>query len=182
MQVFRIIYAGPGMSGRRTSLANLMKASGTVADPLLIKGEEEHDFIYTKCCQRYQVTATIPIFQSRMYYEDPEAPSLDRRIIRDIDRLCVCDGIIFIIDSQVPRMPHNLEQFENLKRDLASRQFSIDAKPIVFQANKRDLENICSMEWIREHFHTCQCGYVESVATQDIGTIEAIDTLFTLML
>jgi len=179
--MYHIVYVGCGLSGRRTSLATVMRASGVAVDPLLIKGEEENNFMYTKSNRQYHVIATISIFRAWLYYEHPEDRASDKEIFCEIDRLCMCDGIVFVIDSQVPRKEHNLWQFEKLKRDLASRGVDIDTKPIVFQANKRDLDNICSMEWVRENFRTQRCDYVESIAAQGIGTREALDTLIDLI-
>ena len=179
--LYHIVYGGGVVSGRRTSVAAVMRATDTKTDSFWFCGEE-YTFIYTKDNRQYHLNITVSATRSWLYYENPLDPDLDKRIIREIDHLCTCDGMIFVIDSQLPMRDHNLEAFENLKRDLTSREIDIDSKPIVFQANKRDLDNICSMEWVRENFRTQRCDYVESIATQGIGTMEAIDKLFDLVL
>lgn len=174
----QIVYAGCGLSGRSTSLTAVMLTTGST---LLRNRDEEYNFMYATGAQQYHVVATLSTFRAWLSYEDPTNPALDKRIVYEIDRLCICDGIIFVIDSRRRMQEHNLHAFEELKRDLASRKRVIDSKPIVFQINKRDLDDICSMEWIREHFSTQRCDYVESIATQGIGTMEAVDKLFGLM-
>lgn len=178
--LYHIVYVGGGVSGRRSSVAAVISATDTKTDSPWFNGEE-YTCIYTKDNRQYHLNITVSATRSWLYYENPLDPDLDERIIREIDHLCTCDGMIFVIDSQLSVRDHNLEAFENLKRDLASRGVELDSKPIVFQANKRDLPNICSMEWVRENFRTQRCDYVESIATQGIGTLEAIDKLIDLM-
>ncbi|MBN1546454.1 MAG: hypothetical protein JW902_07335, partial [Syntrophaceae bacterium] len=141
----------------------------------------EFRFTYTKEGRQHHVVAIESRIRSWLYYENPLDPNLDTTITHELTYLCNSDGIIFVIDSRVFKGEQNLLMFEKLDRDLVSRRIDIDSKPIVFQVNKRDLSDICSMDWVREHFRTQRCDYVESIATQGIGTREALDKLLDLI-
>lgn len=171
----QIIYVGCGVAGRSTSLTHVIQTTGA---PVIRYANGEYHFTY----RQYHVVAIISTFRGWLYYENPLDPTLHEQIVYEIDRLCTCDGIVFVIDSWSPHKPRNLRAFERLKGDLASRGIDVHTKPIVFQVNKRDLEDICSIDWVRENFRTQRCDYVESIATQGIGTREALDKLFDLML
>lgn len=95
-------------------------------------------------------------------------------IVEEIDAISRADALVFVVDSQTARANANIESLSNLFRDLRSRGVSPEDIPIVFQANKRDLADIVTMDWVHQHFRTQHCGYVESIAPQQVGTLEAM--------
>ena len=50
------------------------------------------------------------------------------------------DGIVFVADSMTDRRENNISSFENLKENLQFYDLHIADIPLVFQYNKRDLE------------------------------------------
>lgn len=105
---------------------------------------------------------------------DPANRDCDPSVREEIDAIGRADGLIVVIDSQAARAEANIAAFSELKRDLTLVGGDAASKPMVFQANKRDLPDVVSMEWVREHFRTERCAYVESEATQHKGTLEAM--------
>ena len=98
-----------------------------------------------------------------------------------MDWLCKADGFVFVIDSQEVCLERNIEQLVHLNRDLLGRGVNPTIKPVVFQANKRDLPYLSTMEFLRSKFTAKRCAYVESVATEGVGTLEAVALLCELM-
>ena len=103
-----------------------------------------------------------------------EPDTRDSQIRDEIEEIAAADGLIMVLDSRLGREEANLKALEQLRRDLASRGIELASKAVVFQANKRDLEDIITMDWVRENFTTQRCAYVESSAMQHTGTLEAV--------
>lgn len=160
------------MSGRSTSLAAVMRACGAPVARIVDGWAEQHFVLHTG----HQITARVSTKRAHLYYpsegEPPEA------VWEEIDWLCGADGIVFVVDSHSVRAEANSAQLAKLRNDLATRGGSLDAKPIVFQANKRDLPNVDPLERIIEEYGG---QVVPSIATRSIGTLEALQTLVELI-
>lgn len=52
------------------------------------------------------------------------------------------DGVVFVADSQQSRAEANLESLDNLLENLRDYNIDLDTFPLIFQYNKRDLDNI----------------------------------------
>ena len=103
-----------------------------------------------------------------------EPDTRDLQLCAEIEEIAAADGLIMVLDSRIGREEANVKAFDYLQRDLASRGIELASKPVVFQANKRDLDDIVTMDWVRENFKTSRSFYVESSAMQHTGTLEAI--------
>lgn len=180
MTSYEIVYVGCGMSGRRTSLAQILEMSGVEADPLAIRGSSSYDVKWQCKGESLALSMSISAARSQSYYDDPDAPSLDARVLAEIDLLRDVDGIIFVVDAQAARLSANLDELEKLHRDLRSRGIDPSAKPTVFQVNKRDLAGTIPVERIREVLEA-EGAYVESTALQGTGVSEALNALIELI-
>lgn len=180
MTIYRIVYVGCGMSGRRTSVAHVLRKSGIGADPLTIRGSSSYQVRWQHENETLDLSLSISSVRSQLYYQNPEAPSLNASIRVEIDLLRDADGIIFVVDSQTARLPANLDEQEKLYRDLRSRGIEPATKPIIFQINKRDLVNTMPTERIRKELGA-DGVYVESVALQGTGVCEAMTALIELL-
>lgn len=173
-----VIYVGPAMSGRRTSLAAVIGSRGIQVDPLTMNPHGPYEFDVGDGCR---IAARVSSFRASLYYEDADDPRFNAGVRMEVGWLCDADGILFVIDSQEARGPANEDEFTKLRRDLAHRGVDLNDKPIVFQANKRDLDEPTSLDVLRETFRVRRCSYVESVAPKGIGTTEAVLALADLM-
>jgi uncharacterized protein len=160
------------MSGRSTSLAAVMRACGVPVARIVDGWAEQHFVLHTG----QKIAARVSTKRAHLYYpsegEPPEA------VREEIDWLCSADGIVFVVDSHSVLAEANTAQLAKLRNDLAARGGSLDAKPIVFQANKRDLPNVDPLERIIEEY-----GHqvVPTIATRSIGTLEALQNLVGLI-
>ena len=56
------------------------------------------------------------------------------------------DGVVFVADSQRMCRDANMESLKDLRENLKALGIDFDAFPVVFQYNKRDLDNVLSQE------------------------------------
>ncbi|MEN9528687.1 MAG: hypothetical protein RI932_560 [Pseudomonadota bacterium] len=92
------------------------------------------------------------------------------------------DGAIFVVDSRLAKLPQSEEQFTRMKDLVRVAHKNLHDFPIVIQFNHRDDPQAVPMEALRLAFHLENSPTVESVAVQDIGTVECLDALADLIL
>src|SRR5262245_27804612 len=82
------------------------------------------------------------------------------------------DGIVFVVDSRWASLPKNQESWQNLKDNLKANGLSFETIPIVIQYNKRDLDDILSVEAMQEALVFSSYPSVEAVASAGRGITE----------
>ncbi len=87
------------------------------------------------------------------------------------------DGIIFIADSQRTRMEANIEAMHNLYENLASYGYDIEEIPLAIQYNKRDLENIQSVEELRAQLNPDGAPDFEAIAIEGEGVFDTLKSV-----
>lgn len=92
------------------------------------------------------------------------------------------DGAVFIVDSRLSKLPQSEEQFRRLKDLVRMAHKNLLDYPIVIQFNHRDDPQAVPMDALRLAFHLENSPTVESVAVQDIGTVECLDALADMIL
>lgn len=165
-------YVGCGMSGRSTSLAAVMRACGVAVEPIVDGWREQHFVLHAG----QEIAARVSTKRAHLSYPSEGDPP--EAVWEEVDWLCGVDGIVFVVDSHSVLAAANKKQLARLRNDLAARGGSLDAKPIVLQANKRDLPNVEPLERIAEEYGG---QVVPSIATRSIGTLEALQTLVELI-
>ena len=135
----KILYYGPGLSGKTTNLQYIYHRTSPVSKGKLISlatnTERTLFFDFLPLA-----LGTIRDFRVRFHlYTVPGQVFYDasRRLI-----LKGADGVIFVADSQVQRMESNLEALSNLEEHLNNQGDFLKKIPFVFQFNKRDLPNV----------------------------------------
>jgi hypothetical protein len=181
MTRWSVVYVGCGLSGRRTSLAEVLRCGGKPSSPLTLSGAASYDIELCVDGTRTELSMSISAARSHLYYDDPTSTTLSELVRSELALLEAADGIVFVLDGQIARMPANFEQFEMLHRDLRSRGVDASGKPTVFQVNKQDLANGVRLEQVRRDFFATRADYVESVATRGVGPVDAVMRLVRLM-
>ena len=87
------------------------------------------------------------------------------------------DGIIFVADSAAGQQAANREGARQLEEFLAAFGMSLQATPLVFQCNKRDLEGALAIEEMRSAISTAAAPVTGAVAITGEGVLEALFTL-----
>ncbi|MCJ7681635.1 MAG: GTPase domain-containing protein, partial [Candidatus Aminicenantes bacterium] len=91
------------------------------------------------------------------------------------------DGIVFVADSQVPLLDANLENFDGLRKNLLEHSRDINLVPLVFQYNKRDLDNLIPIETFTSLFNSMGAPAVESSAVDGRGVFETLSEIAKLV-
>ncbi|TVP74629.1 MAG: gliding-motility protein MglA [Gemmatimonadales bacterium] len=84
------------------------------------------------------------------------------------------DGIIFVADSQRHRAEANVEAMHNLYENLESYGYDLSTIPFAIQYNKRDLDDVMSVEEMREQLNPGGVPDFEAVATEGTGVFETL--------
>ena len=85
-----------------------------------------------------------------------------------------CDGVIFVADSQRPRMEANIEAIANLATNLKDNGFDIRIIPYVLQLNKRDMPTAEKADEMERLLRFRNEPMIEGVASQGVGVIETL--------
>jgi mutual gliding-motility protein MglA len=168
---FKIVYYGPGLSGKTTNLKYIHTAldKGRKGEMIVLDTEQERtlffDFFPLELGQieGYSVRFNMYTVPGQVYYE------ASRRLILE-----GADGVVFVADSQKDRLEENLESFGMLQSSLTD--FGIDWKsfPLVLQYNKRDLEHPLPLGTLEVKLGLNGIRVFEAVATEGRGVMDTI--------
>jgi hypothetical protein len=180
---YRIVYVGCALAGKLYSVHSMLaRARQPIPDPISALRESPHLFTARRAGEPFaQISLSISDKRATNIDYVPSSPFCDRGVRREIDHIAQAHGLIFVIDSQRGREDANLGTFARLRRDLAEADVDLAVMPVVFQANKRDLAEIVTMEWVTNTFRVETCAYVESAAMKNVGTLEAMRELLALV-
>jgi len=84
------------------------------------------------------------------------------------------DGIVFVADSQIPLLDANLESFDGLRKNLLEHSADLNVIPLVFQYNKRDLDNLIPVETFNSLLNPSGFPYIETCAIKGKGVFETL--------
>ena len=84
------------------------------------------------------------------------------------------DGIIFVADSQRDRAEANIESMHNLHENLAAYGYDLSQIPFAIQYNKRDMDNVQTVEELRAQINPDGVGDFEGVATEGVGVFDTL--------
>jgi len=175
---FKIVYYGPAMSGKTTNLRFIYNRL-----PEELKGK------FTSIATQDERTlffdflpldlGTIKGFSIKLsLYTVPGQAiySLTRKTI-----LRATDGIIFVADSQKQIFEKNIESLKDMIENMKEYGLNIENTPIILQYNKRDLNDIVSVEDLNNSLNFNSFPYLEAVAIQGIGVMEALKLISKLV-
>src|SRR6185436_10431124 len=175
----KIVYYGPGMSGKTTNLEIVHKkapeANKGELTSIATEGDRTLFFDFMPLDlgtiagmrTRFQLY-TVP---GQVYYN-----STRKLVLQGVD------GIVFVADSSESKMEENLESLENLKNNLAEYGKDIREIPLVLQYNKRDLPDALSVEALNEKMNHWGCPYFEAVAITGEGVFPTLKCLSGMVL
>src|SRR4030043_1111623 len=163
----KIVYYGPGLSGKTTNLQYLhsifdpskrgkLISLATEADRTLF-----FDFLPVEIGKisdfsiRFQLY-TVP---GQVRY------NATRKLV-----LKGADAVVFVADSQREMREQNIESFKNMKENLIANNVNPDDIPIILQFNKRDLPNILSIQELNKDLNgNGKYKYIEAIAIDGTG-------------
>ncbi len=175
----KIVYYGPGMSGKTTNLIQIHnkapdKHKGNLTS-IATEGDRTlfFDFLpldigtVSGMKTKFQIY-TVP---GQVYYN-----STRKLVLQGVD------GIIFVADSQKKKMEENLESLKNLETNLSEYGFNITDMPLIIQFNKRDMPDVADTTEMNKQLNTLNVPTFESVATTGDGVIQTFKAMASIVL
>lgn len=174
----KIVYYGPGMSGKTTNLEYIhSKLDPSLTGELITLKTKEDRTIFFDFMQIEvgRIKGKKPKFNlytvpGQVYYAS------SRKII-----LNGVDGVVFVADSQKDRMEGNIETLLDLENNLMSMGYSLENYPWVIQYNKRDLPSVESLDMLQKKLNFFNVPYFESVAIKGTGVFDSLKSIINLV-
>ncbi len=167
----KIVYYGPAACGKTTNLQSVHislnpKQRGELVS-LATKDDRTlfFDFLPVELgsIKGFKTRFHIYTVPGQVFY------TLTRRAV-----LTGVDGIIFVADSQDGKMEENLESMNDLKDNLKYYNKDLGSVPFVMQYNKRDLENVLSLEEMGSQLNTLEVPSFVASAINGKGVMETL--------
>ena len=175
----KIVYYGPGLSGKTTNLQYVhAKVPGDTRGKLISLATEADRTLYfdflpinigsiNGFAAKFQLY-TVP---GQVYYN-----ATRKLVLRGVD------GVVFVADSQPDKMDENIESLLNLEENLIEYGYSADNLPIVIQYNKCDLPGILSPTVLNEKLNKRGWHWFEASATIGNGVFDTLKMIIKLVL
>lgn len=175
----KIVFYGPGLSGKTTCLQYIFSVTNpsTRGELISIETEIERTLFFDLLpvnvgpVKGYQTKFQLYTVPGQVFYDST------RKLV-----LKGADGVVFVADSQKMMEQPNLDSMQNLKTNLISHKVGINEIPMVFQYNKRDLNNIFSIEELNKILNPRDLPFFGSIATEGKGVLEALRAISSLIL
>ena len=142
---FKVVYYGPGLAGKTANLQWIHRClpednKGKMIS--LATGDDRtlfFDFLPVSATSVRGFTTKFQLYtvpgQSRY--------NMTRKLV-----LRGVDGVVFVADSQWPRLHENVESFRNLEENLKEYGLDLSTTPYVVQYNKRDLGDVAPVDYL----------------------------------
>ena len=167
----KIVYYGPGLCGKTTNIQWIHESANPEKRGKLVSLATEtdrtlfFDFLPLDMgmVKGFKVRFHLYTVPGQVFYD------ASRKLI-----LRGCDGVIFVADSQRPRMEANIESIANLATNLRDNGFDIRIIPYVLQLNKRDMPTAASLAEMEDLLRFRNEPTIEAVASRGQGVIETL--------
>lgn len=170
----KIVYYGPSLGGKTTNIQWVhAKASG--------KDKSELESLPTDL-ERTLFFDFVPfnLGEVQGYETRFHLYSVPGQVVYDASRKLILkglDGIVFVADSQAERMEENMQALENLKSNLEMQGYDFENVPIVFQYNKRDLDNSLPIAELSQKLNHINAPEFEAEAKSGEGVFESLNSI-----
>jgi signal recognition particle receptor subunit beta len=170
----KIVYYGPGMSGKTTNLEVIHQRApeGNRGDLTSISTDGDRTLFFDYMPLDLGTVAgmrtafqlyTVP---GQVYYN-----STRKLVLQGVD------GIIFVADSSASMVNQNLESLRNLEENLNEYGKSLATLPHVIQLNKRDLPDAMTVEELSRLMNAYNAPLFEAIANSGQGVFPTLKAL-----
>jgi signal recognition particle receptor subunit beta len=175
----KIVYYGPGLSGKTTNLEMVHKKTPSTnrGELTSIATEQDRtlffDFMPIDLGTVAGMKTKLRLFTvpGQIFYNST------RKLV-----LQGADGVIFVADSQKHKMDENLESLKNLEENLREHSMDIRAIPLVIQWNKRDMPTALSVAELERQVNYLHAPTYEAVAVTGEGVFPTLKKCAALVL
>lgn len=167
----KIVYYGPGLSGKTTNLEWIHKKLEPDKRGKLISLETKtdrtlfFDFLPVQIGEimGYRLRFNVYTVPGQIFYNETR-----RMVLKGVD------GVVFVADSQKEMANENLENLKNLAENLKAIGKSLAEVPLAFQYNKRDLPNVLSVQELNRLLNPRALPFFEAVAIRGEGVVTTL--------
>jgi len=170
----KIVYYGPGMSGKTTNLEVIhqrapdqnkgeLTSISTDGDRTLFFDFMPLDLGTVAGMKTSFQIYTVP---GQVYYN-----STRKLVLQGVD------GVVFVADSSAAMLNENLESLRNLEENLNEYGKSLSTIAHVIQYNKRDLPDAMSVEELAAHLNPHGAPHYEAIANTGQGVFPTLKAL-----
>jgi signal recognition particle receptor subunit beta len=175
----KVVYYGPGLSGKTTSLRHVYGSVREQSRGELISLSTEgdrtlfFDFLPIKIDQVRGLKVRLHLYTvpGQVFYD------ATRKLV-----LNGADGVVFVADSQPAARDSNLESMDNLKTNLAELGIDVESFPLVVQYNKRDIPGVMSVGQLRADLNIRGAPEFETVASRGDNIMAALKEITRLVI
>jgi len=175
----KIVYYGPGRSGKTTNLEiiHAKAPKGSIGEMMSIATETDRtlffDFLPLDLGKVAGMNTKFQLYTvpGQVYYK------ATRKLV-----LQGADGVVFVADSQVDMLDENQQSLEDLEENLRENGLDINSLPLIIQWNKRDLENIMSVEDLNAKLNRWNAPNFEASAINGNGVFPTLKGLASLVI
>lgn len=171
----KIVYYGPALSGKTTSLMALQskikskKKSGVIHQVPQTERTLFFDFLGMSSKEKikgYKTRFQVYTVPGQVLYED------SRKLL-----LNGVDGIVFVADSSLEYIEDSINSMQELKLNLAKLGYNPDEIPMVIQYNKRDSKTAARLDELKATINPQKLPDFETIASKGVGVVESFETL-----
>ncbi len=175
----KIVYYGPGLSGKTTNLQYIhSKVPQDTRGKLISLATEADRTLYFDflpinigTINDFQAKFQLYTVPGQVYYN-----ATRKLVLRGVD------GLVFVADSQPDKMDENIESLANLEENIREYGYDPDTMPIVLQYNKRDLPGVMSVEELNVRLNPRGLPVYEASASLGNGVFDTLKMIIKLVL
>jgi len=175
----KIVYYGPGLSGKTTNLQYVhSKVPQKTRGKLISLATEADRTLYFDflpinigTINDFQAKFQLYTVPGQVYYN-----ATRKLVLRGVD------GLVFVADSQADKMDENIESLANLEENLREYGYDISQLPLVLQYNKRDLPQVLSVEELNARLNPRGLPYFAASAPAGKGVFDTLKMIIKLVL
>ena len=175
----KIVYYGPGLSGKTT---NLQYVHGRIpaksrGDLISLATEADRtlyfDFlpIHVGDIGGFSTKFQLYTVPGQVFYN-----ATRKLVLRGVD------GIVFVADSQRAKMDENIESLANMLDNLRENEINADQLPLLIQYNKRDLPDIVPVADLEQTLNPDGRPSTEAVAVDGVGVFDTLKRITKMVL
>jgi len=176
---FKIVYYGPGLSGKTTNIKYIYeKVKNDNKGKLVSLATETERTLFFDffpldlgMIKDYKVRFHLYTVPGQIYY------SASRKLI-----LRGVDGLVFVADSQTERFEANIESMQDMLENLNDYKLDFANIPYILQLNKRDLPNITPANELITALRKKNEPVLEGVASRGDGVVETLKAISKLIM
>lgn len=167
----KIVYYGPGMSGKTTNLQVIYKKVLPEFRSKLTSLSTENertiffDFLPIELgkIKGFNIKVQLYTVPGQVYYN-----AVRKLVLRGVD------GLVFVADSSPDKLKENIESLKNLEENLLGYKYKREDIPMMMQYNKRDLDNVLSIEEMHQYVNIYNLPWNEAMANKGVGVFDSL--------